>query len=255
MQRVLIVSETQSYLLAALQQKIEEAECEVIHVHANTDEVSKITGNIELMFLFADEELVEQGPGLTYLKDKAMEEDIPIFITGDAGEIKGVTKYIPTHLIQKEYPRPINVNEVAESIDAYMKTESKQNKRKILVVDDSGAMLRNVKGWLEDKYQVILANSGTMAIKYLATNRPDLVLLDYEMPVIDGSQVLEMIRTETEFSDIPVIFLTSKGDKESVMKVMALKPEGYLLKTMPPEEIKKAVDEFFAKRKAMDKIK
>ena len=116
--------------------------------------------------------------------------------------------------------------------------------------DDSGAVLRNVKGWLGEKYQVALANSGAMAIKYLTLNRPDLVLLDYEMPVVDGKQVLEMMRTEAEFSTIPVIFLTSKSDKESVMNVMGLKPEGYLLKTMPPEEIVKNIDAFFQKRKA-----
>lgn len=160
-------------------------------------------------------------------------------------------KAIPIHLIQKEFPRPVNVNEVSEAIDSYLKTFGKQNKKKILVVDDSGAMLRNVKGWLEDKYQVILANSGAMAIKYLSTNRPDLVLLDYEMPIVDGKQVLEMIRSETEFADIPVIFLTSKGDKESVMQVMALKPDGYLLKTMPPEDIKQSVDAFFERKKAL----
>ena len=56
-----------------------------------------------------------------------------------------------------------------------------------------------------------------------------------------------------EFSNIPVIFLTSKSDKESVMRVMELKPEGYLLKTMPPEEIVRAVDDFFAKRKGSGK--
>ena len=58
-----------------------------------------------------------------------------------------------------------------------------------------------------------------------------------------------MIRSESEFSDIPVIFLTSKGDKESVMQVMDLKPDGYLLKTMPPEQIKQSIDTFFLKRK------
>ena len=90
-----------------------------------------------------------------------------------------------------------------------------------------------------------------MAIKYLSTNRPDLVLLDYEMPIVDGKQVLEMIRSETEFADIPVMFLISKGDKESVMQVMSLKPDGYLLKTMPPEEIKQSVHAFFERKKAL----
>ena len=156
---------------------------------------------------------------------------------------------MPGHLIRQYFERPINIPELVEAVDNYIEKFGINNRKKILVVDDSGAMLRNVKGWLEDRYQVILANSGAMAIKYLATNRPDLVLLDYEMPVVDGRQVLEMIRTETEFADVPVIFLTSKDDRESVMQVMALKPEGYLLKTMEPERIIAEVDAFFERQK------
>ena len=83
-----------------------------------------------------------------------------------------------------------------------------------------------------------------------AARRPALALylLDYEMPVVNGRQVLEMIRTETEFCDMPVIFLTSKNDRASIMEVMQLKPEGYLLKSMEPQQIVQAIDDFFAKR-------
>lgn len=253
MHRILIVSESTGYLISSLQKKLEEAGDEVFICPANPDELSKAPGDIDIVFIFADEDLVGQHQGLIYLKDKVVEGDIPIFITGDSRELKAIIGDLPSHLTQSVFPRPINVNEVAEKIEVYLNTSAKDHKKKILVVDDSGAMLRNVKGWLEDKYQVILANSGAMAIKYLATSRPDLVLLDYEMPVVDGKQVLGMIRSEIDFSDIPVIFLTSKGDKESVMQVMSLKPDGYLLKTMPPEEITRAVDEFFQKRKAMGK--
>ena len=81
-------------------------------------------------------------------------------------------------------------------------------------------------------------------------SNPSLILLDYEMPICDGKQTLEMIRSEREFADIPVIFLTGKQDRESIMQVMGLGPAGYLLKTMKPEEVKKYVDRFFAKRRA-----
>lgn len=253
MNKLLIVSEAQGYLLSALKKKLEEAEYEVRISPAKTDELSKVIKDVDAIYIFADEELAQMQQGLIYLKDTAVENDLPVFITGDMQEIQTIYDFLPKHLIQKEFLRPINVVEVAEGIDAYLKTNGKHTKKKILVVDDSGAMLRNVKGWLEDKYQVILANSGAMAIKYLSTNRPDLVLLDYEMPIVDGRQVLGMIRSEMEFADIPVIFLTSKGDRESVMQVMSLKPEGYLLKTMPPEDIIKSVDEFFTKRKALGK--
>lgn len=158
---------------------------------------------------------------------------------------------IPKQLLKQEFQRPIDVKEVVRQMDEYIKLHGNHTKKKILVVDDSGAMLRNVKGWLEEKYQVILANSGTMAFKYLATNRPDLVLLDYEMPVINGKQVLEMIRSESEYSNMPVIFLTSKNDKESIQQVLSLKPDGYILKTTSPEQIVQTIDEFFIKKKAL----
>lgn len=79
-------------------------------------------------------------------------------------------------------------------------------------------------------------------------NRPDLVLLDYEMPICDGKQTLEMIRSDRDIADIPVMFLTSRSDKDSVKNVKALKPEGYLLKTMPDDFILKTLEDFFEKR-------
>lgn len=251
MQNIMIISEVQSYLVVSLRERLEQADYKVVTVKADIDMISKNDEPVSIIILYTDEKLGEQQQALNFIKDKAAEEDIPIFAIGDPEELQGVEKMIPKHLIRQEFLRPVNVTEAADSIINYEKKYGKQNKKKILVVDDSGAMLRNVKGWLEEQYQVILANSGAMAIKYLAMNRPDLVLLDYEMPIVDGKQVLEMIRSEHEFTDIPVIFLTSKGDKESVMKVMALKPEGYLLKTMEPAQIVQAVNDFFEKRKGL----
>ena len=110
-------------------------------------------------------------------------------------------------------------------------------------------MLRNVKNWLEQKYQVILANSATMALKYLALSKPDLILLDYEMPICDGKQLMKMLRDDDDFSKVPIFFLTGKNDRQSIAQVTVLRPEGYLLKTLPPEQIIKAIDDFFEKQK------
>ena len=206
----------------------------------------ELSGECEAFLLYMESDAKGYAQELLYLRDKAVEDNIPVFYIGE--DFEGISEFLPTHILREVFKRPINVKEVAKDIDDYIKTNGRHVKKKILVVDDSGAVLRSVKGWLEDKYQVILANSGAMAIKYLSINRPDLVLLDYEMPVVDGSQVLEMMRTEKEFSDIPVIFLTSKNDKASIMKVMALKPEGYILKNTPPDQIKKEIDAFFTKR-------
>ena len=102
-----------------------------------------------------------------------------------------------------------------------------------------------VKELLEEDYQVTLAKSGVSAIQCMTLDRPDLVLLDYEMPVCDGKQVLEMIRSEREFADIPVYFLTGNMDRQKIEQVLTLRPTGYLLKSLKPREIKKTIDGFF----------
>lgn len=250
LQNILLVSETYSFILSSLAQHFEEEGYHVIQVKAQMSEMNNIKDTVHGVLLYTDEDSEIDMQMLVYIKDKAIEEDIPVFVIGDEEQIASAKAVIPGYVIRKEFTRPVNVKEVTAEVDRYMKETGGRKKKKILVVDDSGAVLRNVKGWLEDKYQVVLANSGAMAIKYLAMDQPDLILLDYEMPVCDGKQVLQMIRSEMEFSTIPVIFLTSKNDKESVMSVSALKPDGYLLKTLEPAQIIQAVDEFFERNKA-----
>ncbi len=249
MHSVLVLFDAPSLLVSSVTEQLKNMGVNAVNCPLQVKEISAVKDKPELYLIFADEDISDNTDALVYLKDRSVENDVPFMIVGDERELAQCLKTIPDSMIKKKFSRPVNVKNVAEIVDAYVKDEKRISKKKILVVDDSGAMLRNIKGWLEDKYQVVLANSGAMAIKYLTLDRPDLVLLDYEMPVVDGKQVLEMIRTETEFSDVPVIFLTAKSDKQSVIDVMALKPEGYLLKTMPPADIIAAVDDFFAKRK------
>lgn len=126
-------------------------------------------------------------------------------------------------------------------------------KKKLLVVDDSDFMLQVMQKLFADDYEVMTATSGMSAIRCIALSRPDLVLLDYEMPVCKGDQVLEMIRAEKEFADTAVFFLTNRVDRESVKKALALKPQGYLSKTLAPELIKKEVDRFFTEERSVKK--
>ena len=247
MHNILVVMEKNSFLPMSMIEQLKELEYNTVSAELDIQELSKLKDNYEVVLLFMESEGDEKTKELVYLRDKAMEEDSPIFYVGEDTPV--MREILPKHILQEVFERPIDVKASAKKIDEFIREHGKHVKKKILVVDDSGIMLRNIKRWLEDKYQIILANSGAMAIKYLATNRPDLVLLDYEMPVIDGSQVLQMIRTETEFCDIPVIFLTGKNDKESIMKVLELKPEGYLLKSMEPAKIIQEIDSFFEKQK------
>ena len=64
-----------------------------------------------------------------------------------------------------------------------------------------------------------------------------------------------MLRSEAEFADIPVIFLTSRGDPDSVKKVLSLKVDGYLLKNLKPSDIKERIDDYFKEKRKKERAK
>ncbi len=108
-------------------------------------------------------------------------------------------------------------------------------KSHILVVDDNAMVLRNMKRTLEDRYSVAVAVSGLQAFVSIGKKMPDLILLDYEMPEMNGKEVMEKLQTDEELKEIPIIFLTSVDSREIVMELLALKPVGYILKPADSE--------------------
>ena len=176
-------------------------------------------------------------------------KDTLLYPIGSEDELQDLYEVVAPELTGGAFKRPINVNEMASVLEeALERQEAAADRRRILVVDDDGTMLRTLKLWLSSKYRVYIANSGMSAVTFLAKNTVDLILLDYEMPVANGPTVLEMLRSEPATKRIPVMFLTAKSDRDSVMSVVGLRPEKYLLKTMSSRELIANIDEFFEKR-------
>ena len=173
-----------------------------------------------------------------------------LFNTGGAGYFSYCV--IAPHLLEKGVGTPLEMENSMDEVEKYLMKREEQEKaspkKKILVVDDSLTIRHGMKQLLEGDYEVALAESGVAAIRTITLNRPDLVLLDYEMPIVDGKQTLEMLRSEKSFEDIPVIFLTGRRDTTTMIQVMPLKPAGYLLKDSKPADLKKEIDAFFASK-------
>ena len=172
-----------------------------------------------------------------------------LFNTGGAGYFAYCV--IAPHLLESGIGTPIQNTNAMDEVEKYlMKREQADSntKPKILIVDDSMTIRHGMKQLLEGDYEVAMAESGVAAIRTITLNRPDLVLLDYEMPIVDGKQTLEMLRSEKSFEDIPVIFLTGRRDTATMIQVMPLKPAGYLLKDSKPADLKKEIDAFFASK-------
>jgi CheY-like chemotaxis protein len=181
-----------------------------------------------------------------FLIDKLTDEKKQMIIIGDSGDLNKLTAQIPEKLVYKTFTRPLDSEGCVSTIkELFEKKASGEFKKSILIVDDDPNYLSLVREWLKDPYKVSIVTSGMQAIKWLGKNRADLILLDYEMPVTSGPQVLEMLRSDEDTKDIPVIFLTGKSDKDSVLSVVSLKPEGYFLKNVEKKELLDKLDKFF----------
>ena len=90
---------------------------------------------------------------------------------------------------------------------------------------------------LKEKYEVRVATSGMQALTLIGKKKPDMIFLDYEMPICDGRMTFQMIKELDEAKDIPIVFLTGVSDKEHIEAVLELKPAGYLLKPANADRI------------------
>ncbi len=247
--RVLLVGGGKSFMVTSIAKELREEGFEVIQASPDVTEIERIENKPSVYLIYVDE-LEEMMEFFVYLRDRVVENDLSISIIGSHDEIEKIYNATSKNKIAAAFERPVNVKELGREMSRVVENEQvRLQKKRILVVDDDGTMLRTIKSWLSDKYQVFMVNSGMAAITFLARNQVDLILLDYEMPVTTGPKVLEMLRSEPSTSSIPVMFLTVKSDRESVMQVLSLKPEKYLLKTMPPTELVANIDEFFERQK------
>lgn len=206
------------------------------------------------------------------IESKISDRKIPLVIIGDAADCSEFTKLAPflNPLVLK---KPITSQNIAEAIVKMLdenkkdktpkkkiqqienkfqavndlisqlgKPEEKEERRKhILVVDDDSRVLRLVKEYLAKRYDVATAINGKVALKFLETKETDLVLLDYEMPDENGASVLEKLRASEKTKDLPVVFLTGVTDKKKIRDVLALRPQGYLLKPIDMEKLSSTI--------------
>ncbi len=178
-------------------------------------------------------------PVITYGREKKKQLFISYYYSGQCKHISQPTREVIIREICKEF----NMN-----ADAILNVVVETDKRHIIVVDDNPVLLRNMRNMLQDKFRVTLATSAAQCMKTLVQDKPDLIILDYEMPVVDGKQTLEMIRAEEDYKDIPVIFLTGIADKEHVDAVLDLKPAGYFVKPPMQTKIINAIENIFLKQ-------
>ena len=102
--------------------------------------------------------------------------------------------------------------------------------KRILLIDDSLIQHRLIQTMLKDYYELLTCTSGLDGIRIAKTEQPDLILLDYDMPIMSGRETLRRLQQKEETKGIPVVFLTGVNERKDVGAVLKLRPQGYLLK-------------------------
>jgi CheY-like chemotaxis protein len=203
------------------------------------------------------------------LKVKLMENGVQVVVVGTTEEcnaFQSATDFMADLVLVKPVTAPLIKNKIEthlreinkEKDEASKKTA--ENKRKeaavkaevmgsasgrkhILVVDDDPIMLKMIKTNLIGEYDVSTVINGEIALNFLERRKTNLVLLDYNMPIMSGATVLEKIRQNPATASLPVVFLTGVTERGKIQKIMGFNPQGYLLKPIEKEHLIKMMHE------------
>lgn len=180
------------------------------------------------------------------------------------GEKEDITAFVSQCYVKPDVTleRPLTNTVIRETIITFQKQKEERileeqrrkeeqeqalrdSKKHILVVDDDPNMLKTIKSQLEDKYNVATAIDGSLALRFLTKKSTDLILLDFEMPGQGGDTVFSILQRNESTKNIPVIFLTGVTDPAKIAKVLALKPQGYLLKPVNGRKLRQEIMKAF----------
>ena len=245
--RVLLIGIQKSFMVNAIVIGLQKEGYKVVTVGPDEKAIAMLQDKPRIYVLYLGDLTEDHLPLFSYLDDRIDSEKFLLYLIGNKEELKLAISTIAREKVQESYLRPLDVKLLAEHLNMVVDYSAVEDslRKKVLIIDDDGTMLRMLRTWLSVKYHVYMASSGKIALTFLSQNPVDLVLLDYEMPVMSGPDVLREIRNDSKLRELPVIFLTAKDDKDSVMKVVGLKPAKYLLKSMPKDKLIGAIDDFF----------
>ena len=246
---ICIITYQFSVVVKGLEKELINLGYEVSMVGDNLEDIQAFTTVSDLFLLYMSDDVTDHADvvrNLLHICDTITDAGKRLIIIGAEKARDSLYREVPPMIDYPWVERPVEMRVLKQEINRELCRIEEINRRmKILIVDDDPTYAAMVKQWLIADYEVDAVNDGMATITYLMQNKVDLILLDYEMPVVDGSQVLEMLQSHPQTSKIPVIFLTGVKSKKSVEKVVKLHPEGYILKSITRDQLVATLEDFF----------
>ncbi len=129
---------------------------------------------------------------------------------------------------------------------AVIKDVSQQKRRKILIVDDNTLIMDSFTTFfIEQGFIVIQAEDGADGIKKASETLPDLILMDVNMPVLNGLESTRIIKSHPNTKHLPIFMFTVEGEKDIVVKAIQAGAKDYIIKTMDKKFVLKRIQRFF----------
>jgi CheY-like chemotaxis protein len=118
---------------------------------------------------------------------------------------------------------------------------------KILIAEDERDIRELISLTLEFAgYEIVSVQNGAEAVEQAVATRPDLILLDVRMPKMTGYAACEALKTSPETKDIPVVFISAKGQEAEIRQAMEVGAIGYILKPFSPDDLAALVKRLLA---------
>lgn len=246
MKKIATVSFQSSVVVKGIEKKLSEWGYQVTSVIEKFDEIKSLAREMELFIVYLPGDIMGDSVRKSHLSkicEELTKRQKNAILIGEMNFHKELLQEIPEAAEFEWLNRPIDMELLGKTVEKAIERSTapeaaEGEKKRILIVDDDPSYAKMVREWLKDAYQVGIVTAGMQAITFLLKNKVDLILLDYEMPVVDGPQVLQMLRSEPSTKDIPIVFLTGVGTREGVERVMALNPRGYILKSTTREDLR-----------------
>ncbi|MCR5053739.1 MAG: response regulator [Lachnospiraceae bacterium] len=242
---VVFIVQKYSIVASGLEKNLQNEGIQTRSVTDRYKNILELSDNTSLFILYLPEDIMSDSSKQRVLKEISgylKDTGCPAVIIGEEKNESDVVGAFPDLKGHRWFYRPIDTETFCKDVKAMIehpeKAATKVNeqlpsgeKKRVLIVDDDPSYAGMVRSWIKDIYKTDIVTAGMKAITFLLKNPVDIILLDYEMPVVDGPQVFQMLRQEEATQNIPVVFLTGVSTKDEVQRVMELKPDGYILKS------------------------
>ncbi|MCK4742835.1 MAG: response regulator [Sulfuriflexus sp.] len=124
------------------------------------------------------------------------------------------------------------------------------NKPYILSVDDEEMNQEIVMDLLEDDFHIKSVFTGKECIESLSEQRPDIILLDVNMPVMNGLETCKRIRDDAEFKDIPILFVSALASAKEIQHGLDIGADGYITKPFDDVKLKEEIMSLIGEKNA-----